>query len=537
MNQGAVAGAGIAAHLHQHVVPRWGGDPNFMPIIGQTKTLPQLLDRHPGPARRRLVADRAAEPLACRAPCWNVSAPSGPRSSPRSPSCCLRAGDQPDAVTVDRDARASAPARSCSSRRGEFLVGVAGRSRPSSSPTCVDGLMARMSGQSSQLGRVPRLDAGPVRRRGDLRRPRAVLRRAAATRAAGRAGDLTAWCSGVGHLLRPGPRRGARDARPRSGSPSAPTGWWRSWSMTGLAGPARPAGADRGRAGALAVASTVTVVQRMLLVRSQARRPPDGARSPSRAGCAGCPGPPRRPPTGHDVGYLAGWRLVRLLPERRRTRCSAGSPTRSAAGDGTGVQPAAGQPAPGPARTLVRAELDALTARGGPLLPALLVRVVPAARVAGRRRRTAHPDRRRAPPARRLRARAAGSSSRCRTWATGTGPAPGRAPPGCRCATVAERLKPERLYDEFVAYREHPRHGDPAADRRGRRAAAARASGCAAADWSCLLADRDLSRTGVEVDLCGAPGPDAARARRCSRRRTGAPLLPGDAALRRRRTW
>ena len=43
MNQGEVAGAGIASHLHQHVVPRWNGDANFLPIIAKTKALPQLL--------------------------------------------------------------------------------------------------------------------------------------------------------------------------------------------------------------------------------------------------------------------------------------------------------------------------------------------------------------------------------------------------------------------------------------------------------------------------------------------------------------
>ena len=44
MNLGRVGGAGIADHIHLHLVPRWGGDTNFMPIIAQTKVLPELLD-------------------------------------------------------------------------------------------------------------------------------------------------------------------------------------------------------------------------------------------------------------------------------------------------------------------------------------------------------------------------------------------------------------------------------------------------------------------------------------------------------------
>jgi ATP adenylyltransferase len=43
MNQGQIAGAGIADHLHQHIVPRWAHDSNFFPIIARTKALPQLL--------------------------------------------------------------------------------------------------------------------------------------------------------------------------------------------------------------------------------------------------------------------------------------------------------------------------------------------------------------------------------------------------------------------------------------------------------------------------------------------------------------
>ena len=62
MNQGSVGGAGIAAHLHQHVVPRWGGDTNFMPVVAQTKVMPQSLHDTRDLLRAAWPGDPAAEP-------------------------------------------------------------------------------------------------------------------------------------------------------------------------------------------------------------------------------------------------------------------------------------------------------------------------------------------------------------------------------------------------------------------------------------------------------------------------------------------
>ncbi len=67
-NLGAAVAGGSIAHLHGHIVPRWGGDNNFMPVIGQTRILPQSLDATWEKLNATLATLDGLEPTAHHAP-------------------------------------------------------------------------------------------------------------------------------------------------------------------------------------------------------------------------------------------------------------------------------------------------------------------------------------------------------------------------------------------------------------------------------------------------------------------------------------
>ncbi len=136
LNQGRVAGAGVEHHIHLHVVPRWGGDTNFMPVIADTKVMPQTLEQSYAGAEGRsferadtaCAGRRSSRPTTSavstarrwtRAPPMRSDAP-----LPESLRGCAASRPRELRVGLGRDMRLTAPAMAAELRDGLIFEGA-----------------------------------------------------------------------------------------------------------------------------------------------------------------------------------------------------------------------------------------------------------------------------------------------------------------------------------------------------------------------------------------------------------------------------